>query len=130
MSDEKLIPVDIDSLKPGDTVYIAKAMKFGTTPFRYPRLVDETVIRVTPKKTKLITDKGDYIVSQTKIYQDNPECHRQRAITGAVIACLNCIGDMSYYRYNIRKLSDEQISQLATHIMAASAILDTTKSET
>ena len=125
--EKNLIPADINKLKPGDKIYIAMPFKFGVTPFRYPRLLDETVVRITPKKTKLVTNKNDYIIANTRIYLENDEVHKQKTIVGAVIAALNVIGDMSYHRYSIRHLSDEQIKEFVTHIMAASAILDTVK---
>lgn len=125
--EEKLIKADINRLRPGDKVYIAQPLKFGVTPFRYPRLLEETVVRITPKKTKLITNKGEYVVANTKIYLENDEVHRLRAIVGCVVAGLNTVNDISYYRYNIRRLSDEQIQEFTTHILAASTILDTVK---
>ena len=125
--EKNLIPADINVLNPEDKVYIAYPLKFGITPFRYPHLREETIVRITPKKTKLVTNKNEHIVANTKIYLENDEAHRLRAIAGYVIAGLNTINDISYHRYSIRKLTDEQIHEFTTHILAASAILDTAK---
>lgn len=127
--DKNLIRAKIEDLKPGDTVYIGHPFKLGTVHFRYPRLVDEIVVRVTPKKTKLVTDKNDYVIANTKVYLENDECHRMRQIVGMIAASFNCLVDMNYYRHNICKLSDDQIKEFATHILAASAILDTVKKD-
>ena len=118
--------LDIESIKPGDEIYIAKPLKIGTTPFRYPRYCKEKVIRITPKKTKIITYKDDYMVNCTSFYEETQELLRRVNVITHFITALNDLGDMSYYRHSSRNLSDDDICEYAQHIHAAQLILKQT----
>lgn len=52
-----MIHIDVNSLQKGDIVYFAKPVTFDwKSKFRYPILEKKTILRVTPKKTKIVMD--------------------------------------------------------------------------
>ncbi len=51
---------DLKDLKVGDTVYVLKNVNPTFACFRYRFISEETIVRITPKRTKFITNKGEY----------------------------------------------------------------------
>lgn len=72
--------VNKDNLKVGDTIYVAKPYEidWGIT-FRYPFYQEETITRITPKRTKFVTNKAEYDKCAA-FYAYSEEMERQQRI--------------------------------------------------
>lgn len=102
--------VNKNNLKVGDTVYVAKPydMDWATT-FRYPFYQKETITRITPKRTKFVTNNAEYDKC-TAFYAYSEEMEQQQRIAliakkvAALLPQLNGI--------SINYLKDEQLEAL------------------
>ena len=57
----KLSPINKDDLKVGDVVGVAREVRCGWgTSFRHVMVYPAKIIRITPKRTKIETDIGEY----------------------------------------------------------------------
>lgn len=103
---------NLDNLQVGDTVYVLKAVKDVWTHFRYELISKEKIVRITPKRTKIETNKGTY---DCKCY--NPfvipdvELTKEHNITKAFIKVRNARDDFS--KQDLFKFSDEELLKLA-----------------
>lgn len=50
--------ISIDELKVGDTIGIRKGTLIAWSHFRYPITIQKVIARITPKRTKIITEDG------------------------------------------------------------------------
>lgn len=100
---------NLNDLKVGDIVYTHKWHYC----FKYDLLVSEVITRITPKRTKIVTDKDEY--TNLNIY--NPfiipdEVAIQR---GKVAEAFKNVMDFSnkVYKQKFRKYSDEELLELS-----------------
>ena len=57
----KLNPINKDDLKVGDVVGVAREVRCGWgTNFRHVMVYPAKIVRITPKRTKIETDIGEY----------------------------------------------------------------------
>lgn len=70
--------VHIEDLKVGDKILIAYESRPTWKCFRYPKFSKvEVVARITPKKTKLVTESGAECDRHTPLYLPTEEALRQ-----------------------------------------------------
>lgn len=118
---ETFIPVE--DLKVGDVIGIRKGVQIGWSNFRYPITVQKTIARITPKKTKVVTDDGcEYDTRRNWFYKITEKVEHESMIAQYAINInkkLNALGDTA--RSNmLYKVSDdkiEKISKLLDEIM-------------
>lgn len=118
MSVDQRIPVD--QLKVGDTVGIRERVTLGWKAFRYPVTIPKSIRRITPKRTKIVTDDGcEYNVRNTWFYVVDEDAKRKNE----VVLCAKTIGQFLYDLERARN-SGELFSASDEKIVAAAALLD------
>ena len=74
----ELKEIDKDTLKVGDVVGVARKVGAGyISSFRHDRIIPATITRITPKRTKITTDKfGDHDRHE-KFYEYNYNAEKE-----------------------------------------------------
>lgn len=112
---------DLKSLKVGDTVYVLKTVKPTFVCFRYKIISKETITRITPKRTKFITNKAEYANCNPFVIPD------EELITQHNIAKAFAIVENTRYYFDkqdLLKYSDEEILKLSELAKQLQVIID------
>lgn len=82
----KLNPINKDDLKVGDVVGIAREVRCGWgASFRHVMVYPAKIIRITPKRTKIVTDKfGEHDKYETFYRKELGYWHRKIETAGNV----------------------------------------------
>ena len=112
---------DLKDLKVGDTVYVLKNVNPTFACFRYRFISEETIVRITPKRTKFITNKGEYTNRNPFVIPDE----RLKAEHNVAKAYL-FVKDFCYRfsKEDLINYSDDEISQLAELTEQVKNIID------
>lgn len=112
---------DLKSLKVGDTVYVLKTVNSIFISFRYKIISKETITRITPKRTKFITNKAEYANCNPFVIPDK-ELITQHNIAKA----FNIVNHTRYYfdKQDLLKYSDEEILKLSELAKQLQVIID------
>ena len=122
--------VEIKDLNVGDEVYIAYETRWCWSSFRYPTFVKATITRITPKKTKAITDTCGECDKYTRIYKYCDELGRQNKVSLAYKVAVNILSDLSDgNKVSIKSLKDETILKLCDLMKEAKRIVEEDKNE-
>lgn len=121
----KLSPINKDDLKVGDVVGVAREVRCGWgESFGHVMVYPVKIIRMTPKRTKIETDIGEYDKHET-FYKYDSEAIKEsemakkfRKIRDGVYA----IEDFKSKR-GLRVIKDEDLDALSEHINAVAEIL-------
>ena len=121
----KLNPINKDDLKVGDVVGVAREVRCGWgISFRHVMVYPAKIIRITPKRTKIETDIGEYDRYET-FYKYDSEAIKEsemakkfKEIRDGVYA----IEDFKSSR-GLRVIKDEDLDTLSEHINAVAEIL-------
>ena len=119
----KLNPINKDDLKVGDVVGVARGGWCGWgASFRHVMVYPTKIIRITPKRTKIETDKfGEHDKHEVFYKYDSEESEMAKqfkAIKDGVYA----IEDFKSSR-GLRVIKDEDLDALSEHINAVAEIL-------
>lgn len=101
--------IKIDDLKEGSIVYVAYNQSGVGSFFRYPILRQELIKKITPKKTKIVTDYTEHD-RYNSFYEINDETN----FIINVVNSYNNIKDLGYEmrRFEIGKFKDDELIQL------------------
>jgi hypothetical protein len=77
----ELKEIDKDTLKVGDVVGVSRKIGIGyMSSFRHRRIIPATITRITPKRTKITTDKfGDHD-RREKFYEYNYNAEKENGL--------------------------------------------------
>lgn len=129
----KLERINFKDVNVGDVICVPRSVSIGWVKFRYPHFVETVVTRVTPKKTKISTNKcGDIkITDKIPIYKPNEETERQSTVSTAFKLIGDTINNLDKFSRNddIRKLDDETIIDIALRLKEVNDIIIITKKE-
>lgn len=122
----KLNPINKDDLKVGDVVGVAREVRCGWgTSFRHVMVYPANIIRITPKRTKIETDKfGEHDKYET-FYKYDSEAIKESEMAKK----FNEIRDGVYAiedfksRHGLRVIKDEDLDTLSEHINAVVEVL-------
>lgn len=122
----RLKEISRDDLKVGDTVGIARTVNCGfLSTFRHRKIIPVKITRITPKRTKIETDKfGEYDKYET-FYKYDSEAIKESEMAKK----FNEIRDGVYAiedfksRRGLRVIKDEDLDTLSEHINAVAEIL-------
>jgi hypothetical protein len=122
----KLNPINKDDLKVGDVVGVAREVRCGWgTSFRHVMVYPAKIIRITPKRTKIETDKFGERDKYETFYKYDSEAIKEskmakkfKEIRDGVYA----IEDFKSSR-GLRVIKDEDLDALSEHINAVAEIL-------
>lgn len=80
----ELKKIQIKDMRVNDTIAVAYSLNIGwNRRYRYPIWRVETIKRITPKKTKVVTDRGEY-TKDTIFAIPSDETERQTSVTKAM----------------------------------------------
>lgn len=126
MTMRKLNPINKDDLKDGDVVGIAREIRCGWgTSFRHVMVYPAKIIRITPKRTKIETDKFGVHDKYETFYKYDSEAIKENEMAKK----FNEIRDGVYAiedfksRRGLRVIKDEDLDTLSEHINAIAEIL-------
>ncbi len=122
----KLNPINKDDLKVGDVVGIAREIRCGWgTSFRHVMVYPAKIIRITPKRTKIETDKFGVHDKYEPFYKYDSEAIKENEMAKK----FNEIRDGVYAiedfksRRGLRVIKDEDLDTLSEHINAVAEVL-------
>ncbi len=122
---EKLNPINRDDLKVGDVVGVAREIRCGWgTSFRHVMVYPAKIVRITPKRTKIETDIGEYDKHEifykydSNAIEESKMAEKFRMIQKGVYD----IEDFKSKR-GLRVIKDEDLDELSGHINAVAEIL-------
>lgn len=124
--DIKLKEINRDDLKVGDTVGIARMVNCGwLSTFRHRKIIPVKITRITPKRTKIETDKfGEHDKYETfykydsDAIKENEMAKKFNEIRDGVYA----IEDFKSRR-GLKVIKDEDLDTLSEHINAVAEVL-------
>lgn len=74
----ELKEIDRDSLKVGDVVGVAREVSYGwRSSFRHRRIIPAKIVKITPKRTKIVTDKFGEHDKYEKFYELNEDAAQE-----------------------------------------------------
>lgn len=121
----KLNPINKDDLKVGDVVGVAREVRCGWgTNFRHFMVYPAKIIRITPKRTKIETDIGEYDKHEvfykydSEAIKESEMAKKFKEIRDGVYA----IEDFKSSR-GLRVIKDEDLDALSEHINAIVEVL-------
>lgn len=121
----ELKEIDKNTLKVGDVVGIARPVRTGYySQFRHLKIYQATITRITPKRTKITTDKfGDHDRHE-KFYEYNYNAEKENALAEEFCQIRDGVYDLyEFKRQDLNRISDEDLPEVAEHMKAITEIL-------
>ena len=122
----KLNTINKDDLKVGDVVGVAREIRCGWgASFRHVMVYPAKIIRITPKRTKIETDKFGVHDKYEAFYKYDSEAIKENEMAKK----FKEIRDGAYViedfksRHGLRVIKDEDLDALSEHINAIAEIL-------
>lgn len=122
----ELKKIDKDTLKVGDVVGVAREVGIGyRSSFRHDRIIPATITRITPKRTKITTDKfGDHDRHE-KFYEYNYNAEKENELAEEFCQIRDGVYDLYEFKKNgLSRIKDEDIPNMAYHMKAITEILE------
>lgn len=114
-----------DTLKVGDVVGVAREVGIGyMSSFRHRRIIPATITRITPKRTKITTDKfGDHDRHE-KFYEYNYNAEKENELAEEFCQIRDEVYDLyEFKRKGLDRISDEDLPEVAEYMNAITEIL-------
>ena len=114
-----------DTLKVGDVVGVAREVGIGyMSSFRHRRIIPATITRITPKRTKITTDKfGDHDRHE-KFYEYNYNAEKENELAEEFCQIRDEVYDLyEFKRKGLDMISDEDLPEVAEYMNAITEIL-------
>ena len=121
----ELKKIDKDTLKVGDVVGVARPVRTGYySQFRHLKIYQATITRITPKRTKITTDKfGDHDRHE-KFYEYNYNAEKENELAEEFCQIKDGVYELYEFKKNgLSRISDEDLSEVAEHMKAITGIL-------
>lgn len=121
----ELKEIDKDTLKVGDVVGVAREVSYGwKSSFRHQLITPATITRITPKRTKITTDKfGDHDRHE-KFYEYNYNAEKENELAEEFCQIRDGVYDLyEFKRKGLDRISDEDLPEVAEHMKAITEIL-------
>lgn len=121
----ELKKIDKDTLKVGDVVGVARPVRTGYySQFRHLKIYPATITRITPKRTKITTDKfGDHDRHE-KFYEYNYNAEKENGLAEEFCQIRDGVYDLyEFKRKGLDRISDEDLPEVAEHMKAITEIL-------
>lgn len=122
----ELKKIDKDTLKVGDVVGVAREVGIGyMSIFRHDLIIPATVTRITPKRTKITTDKfGDHDRHE-KFYEYNYNAEKENELAEEFCQIRDGVYDLyEFKKKGLDRISDEDLPEVAEHMKAITEILE------
>lgn len=121
----ELKEIDKDTLKVGDVVGVARPVRTGYySQFRHLKIYQATITRITPKRTKITTDKfGDHDRHE-KFYEYNYNAEKENELAEEFCQIKDGVYELYEFKKNgLSRIKDEDIPNMAYHMKAITEIL-------
>lgn len=121
----ELRKIDKDALKVGDVVGVAREVSCGwKSSFRHQLITPAKITRITPKRTKIETDKfGDHDRYET-FYECNFNAEKENELAEKFVQLKESLWDIEIFRKGgLTRISDEDLPEVAEHMKAITEIL-------
>lgn len=121
----ELKEIDKDTLKVGDVVGVMRTVQAGwRCSFRHSLITPAKIIRITPKRTKFVTDKfGDHDKYET-FYECNLNAEKENELAEKFVQIKESLWDIEIFRKGgLTRISDEDLLEVAEHMEAITEIL-------
>lgn len=126
MTMRKLNPINKDDLKVGDVVGIAREIRCGWgASFRHVMVYPAKIIRITPKRTKIETDKFGVHDKYEAFYKYDSEAIKENEMAKKFKEIRDGVYAIEDFksRRGLRVIKDEDLDTLSEHINAVAEIL-------
>ncbi|WP_347991304.1 hypothetical protein [Mediterraneibacter faecis] len=123
----ELKEIDKDTLKVGDWVGIAREVSYGWgSSFRHRRIIPAKIIKITPKRTKIVSDKFGEHDKYEKFYELDENAAQETILAEAFKTFRDGKYELGELRRDdrIRSISDEDILEASKLMKAMMKILD------
>ena len=122
----ELTEIDRDSLKVGDVVGVARKIQCGWHWFRHDKIIPAKIVKITPKRTKIVTDKFGEHDKYEKFYELNEDAAQETILAEAFKTLQDGIYELGELRRNdrIKNISDEDVLEASKHMKAIREIMD------
>lgn len=130
--DIKLKEIDRDSLKVGDVVGVAIEVNYGwRSSFRHRRIIPAKIVKITPKRTKIVSDKFGEHDKYEKFYELNGDAAQETILAEPFEAFRNGIYELGELKRNERliAISDEDVLEASKHVKAIMEIMEKYRKE-
>ena len=121
----KLNPINKDDLKVGDVVGVAREVRCGWgTSFRHVMVYPAKIVRITPKRTKIETDIGEYDKHEV-FYKYDSDAIEESKMAEKFRLIQKGVYDIEDFRSKrgLGTIKDEDLDTLSEHINAVDEIL-------
>lgn len=122
----KLNPINKDDLKVGDVVGIAREVRSGFgIGFRHVMVYPAKIVRITPKRTKIETDKFGEHDKYEVFYKYDSDAIKESEMAKQFKAIKDDVYAIEDFksRRGLRAIKDEDLDTLSEHINAVAEIL-------
>ena len=121
----KLNQINKDDLKVGDVVGIAREVRCGWgTSFRHVMVYPAKIVRITPKRTKIETDIGEYDKHEV-FYKYDSDAIEESKMAEKFRLIQKGVYDIEDFRSKrgLGTIKDEDLGTLSEHINAVAEVL-------
>lgn len=122
----KLNPINKDDLKVGDVVGVARGVQCGWgMSFRHVMVYPAKIIRITPKRTKIETDKFGEHGKYEAFYKYDSDAVKESEMAKQFETIKDGVYDIRDFesRCGLRVIKDEDLDTLSEHFDAITEIL-------
>lgn len=122
----ELKEIDRNSLKVGDIVGVARGIKYGLYCFRHDKIIPAKIVKITPKRTKVVSDKFGEHDKYEKFYELNEDAAQETILAEAFKTLRDGIYKLGELKRNgsIRSISDEDVLEASKHMEAIMEIIE------
>jgi hypothetical protein len=127
----ELKEIDKDTLKVGDVVGVMRTVQAGwRCGFRHALITPAKIIRITPKRTKFVTDKfGDHDRYEA-FYECNFNAEKENELAEKFVQLKESLWDIEIFQKGgLTRISDEDLPEVAEHMEAMMKILEKYRKE-
>ena len=121
----KLSPINKDDLKVGDVVGVAREVRCGWgASFRHVMMYPAKIVRITPKRTKIETDIGEYDKHEV-FYKYDSEAIKESEMAKKFKEIRDGVYTIENFKSSrgLRVIKDEDLDTLSKHINAVVEVL-------
>lgn len=112
----KLKEIDRDELKVGDIIGIARAVRCGwSTEFRHRLIRPAKIVKITPKRTKIVTDQFGEHEKYERFYEYDDNAKKENELAEKFIQVKNLEYELNQFKnkYGLRRIRDEDIIEMS-----------------
>lgn len=127
----ELKEIDRDSLKVGDVVGVARKIQCGWHWFRHDKIIPTKIVKITPKRTKIVSDKFGEHNKYENFYELNEDAAQETILAEAFKTLQDGIYELGELQRNdrIRSISDEDVLEASKQVKAIMGIMEKYRKE-